>query len=167
MNFADYFICMSSYNMWMNDNLYTVCDSLDEETRNRDSGAFFGSIQRTLDHILFGDTVWMERLRDNRFTPRKIDQVLFADWTALKAERKKMDMEIDAWVKTLDDASLAAPFTFTSLTDGKQRSAPKHVYVQHMFNHQTHHRGQLTTLLSQLGIDYGTTDMPFMPGLAV
>jgi uncharacterized damage-inducible protein DinB len=58
------------------------------------------------------------------------------------------------------------PFTYTSKVDGRTRTLPTWVLVVHLFNHQTHHRGQLTTLLNQLGCDPGSTDLPFMPGVA-
>lgn len=58
---------------------------------------------------------------------------------------------------------LAEPITYTSKIDGKTRTVQKWILVTHMFNHQTHHRGQVTTLLSQMGFDVGSTDIPFMP----
>ena len=60
---------------------------------------------------------------------------------------------------------MAAPFTYTSNVDGATRTLPSWILVAHLFNHQTHHRGQLTALLSQLGLDPGPTDLPFMPGV--
>ncbi|TQV67271.1 damage-inducible protein DinB [Exilibacterium tricleocarpae] len=164
-NFLNYFDSLSKYNIWMNQKIYAVCDSLSDGVRKKDMGAFFGSIHRTLDHILYGDKAWLERLRDGTFTPRDINKTLHEEWEALKTERFVVDKEIDAWVQTLTDKSLDSIFTFTSNVDKKERSVPRRILIQHLFNHQTHHRGQLTTLLSQLGLEYGSTDLPFLPEL--
>ncbi len=149
----------------MNQKLYSVCDSLSDDTRKKDMGAFFGSIHSTLDHILYGDKAWLERLRDKSFTPRDINENLHQDWEALKKDRFQTDNEIDVWVHTLTEESMDSIFTYTSNVDKRERSVPTMLLIQHLFNHQTHHRGQLTTLLSQLGIEYGSTDLPFMPSL--
>ena len=156
---------LSAYNSWMNNKLFTLCDSLSDETRNKDMGAFFGSIHRTLDHILYGDKAWLERLRDGIYVPRDINETLYANWEDLKRERFIMDNEIDAWVKSLSESTLNQVHTYTSNVDGKERSVPYWLLVHHIFHHQTHHRGQLTTLLSQIGIDFGSTDIPFMPSI--
>jgi len=156
------FEMLSQYNSWMNENIFNICDSLSDDVRNKDMGAFFGSIHRTLDHILYGDKAWLERLRDNTYTPRDINKPLFSNWEDLKRERVIVDSEIDIWVKSLSENKLNEIHTYTSNVDSKQRSVPYWSLVHHIFHHQTHHRGQLTTLLSQLGIDFGSTDIPFM-----
>lgn len=162
----NHFVAMARYNSWMNQKIYAACDKLDDATRKKDMGAFFGSLHRTLDHILYGDTAWLERLRDNRFTPRDINKTMYQDWEQLKVARFAMDQEIEGWIDKLDVSMLDEEFSFTSNVDNKTRVLPRRVLVQHLFNHQTHHRGQVTTLLSQLGIDIGPTDLPFMPGFA-
>ncbi len=73
-----------------------------------------------------------------------------------------LDQRILTWSESLSPAWLAESLTYTSKIDDKTRTAPKWVLVTHMFNHQTHHRGQITTLLSQMGLDVGATDIPFM-----
>ena len=160
------FEMLSQYNLWMNNKIFTICDSLSDDVRKKDMGAFFGSIHRTLDHILYGDKAWLERLRDNTYTPRDINKALCLNWNDLKKDRFIIDNEIDDWVKTLGKKELSKIHTYTSNVDGKQRSVPYWTLVHHIFHHQTHHRGQLTTLLSQLGIDFGSTDMPFMPSFS-
>jgi len=160
------FEILSQYNLWMNNNIFNICDSLSDDVRKKDMGAFFGSIHKTLDHILYGDKAWLERLRDNTYIPRDINKTLYLNWVDLKKERFIIDNEINDWVKTLSDKELNKIHTYTSNVDGKQRSVPYWTLVHHIFHHQTHHRGQLTTLLSQLGIDFGSTDIPFMPGLS-
>lgn len=166
MGIEKQFEMLSQYNLWMNKNIFNICDALGDDVRNQDMGAFFGSIHKTLSHILYGDKAWIERLRDNTYTPRDINKTLFSSWDDLKRERFRIDNEIDIWVKSLNENTLNQVHTYTSNVDDKQRSAPYWSLVHHVFNHQTHHRGQITTLLSQLGIDYGSTDIPFMPELS-
>ena len=154
---------MARYNAWMNGKLYALCAALPDDERKRDRGAFFKSIHGTLNHLLFGDRVWLGRFVGQPYTGVPIGAELYADFGALRAERETMDRRIVAWAATLTPGWLASPFTYTSNVDRKTRTLPAWVLVQQMFNHQTHHRGQLTTLLSQLGIDPGITDLPWMP----
>ena len=81
----------------------------------------------------------------------------------MRKEREALDRRIVGWAIGLTDEWLAESLTYTSKVDGKTRTVANWVLVTHMFNHQTHHRGQVTTLLSQMGLDMGTTDLPFMP----
>ena len=85
--------------------------------------------------------------------------------SALRAEREGLDARLIAWTATLTPQWLAETLTYTSKVDGVTRIRPRWLLVAHLFNHQAHHRGQVTTLLAQLGHDLGSTDLPFMPGL--
>lgn len=166
MSFKDQFKLFSKYNTWMNEKIYSECSQLSDLVRKTDSKAFFGSIHKTLDHIVYGDLAWLERLRDNESNPRPIDNVLYESWDALMNKRVSLDREIDEWVNQLDDDFLNTLFTYTSNVDKVSRTVPYWSLVTHMFNHQTHHRGQVSTLLSQLSIDIGPTDIPFVPGFS-
>lgn len=161
---------MAAYNRWMNERFYAACVPIADSERKRDRGAFFKSIHGTLNHLLFGDRVWLGRFLgadrndpNGRFYALRTDTILFDDFNALRAERAWLDGEIERWAAGLTEAWLAADFTWTSGIDGKTRSRPGWLLATHLFNHQTHHRGQLTTLLMQLGIDPGATDIPWMP----
>ncbi len=155
----------AKYNAWMNGKLYEVCGTLDDDLRKRDQGAFFKSIHSTLNHILFGDRAWMGRFTGREYEIKPIGVDLYDDFDALQSARREMDQDILAWTASLDRAWLAENLTWASMSDGKTRSRLAWHLVLHMFNHQTHHRGQLTTLLSQQGLDIGATDMPWMPDL--
>jgi uncharacterized damage-inducible protein DinB len=152
------------YNQWMNQKVYAVCAEIDDVERRRDRGAFFKSIHGTLNHLLFGDRAWMRRFtgKDYRIAPMGVD--LYDDFQELYAARTAMDQDILDWTAGLSEAWLRAPFSWTSGMDGTTRSRPGWLLASHLFNHQTHHRGQLTTLLCQLGYDVGPTDLPWMPG---
>lgn len=156
---------MARYNRWMNDKLYAVAAELTDAERKQDRGAFFGSIHRTLNHLLLADRVWLGRfngvtLPDGDMGPggiRTLDQELFADFDALRRERAKTDDDVDAFVATLTDEKLAGPLRF--MRRGAMNEFPLWHAVAHLFNHQTHHRGQVTTLLMQAGHDPGSTDL--------
>lgn len=155
-------VLMAQYNEWMNSRMYALCASLPAEELHRNRGAFFESIYGTLNHIAYGDLAFMSRFTGN---PRVVPDPgtdLFGTFSRLRAERETLDRRILVWSESLSQDWLAEPLTYTSKIDGKTRTVPRWVLVTHMFNHQTHHRGQVTTLLSQMGLDVGTTDIPFM-----
>jgi len=151
------------YNAWMNENLYTGCAKLSDAQRKKDMGAFFKSIHGTLNHILVGDRMWMTRFTGRPLPALTLDATVHEDFAELWAARRLFDEEITAFVANLEDDWLAQPFTFTSIAYKRTYTHPTWFLVTHMFNHQTHHRGQVTTLLKQCGIDPGPTDFPAMP----
>lgn len=163
---ADYCVTLARYNAWMNERIYALCAELPEEERRRDRGAFFGSLHRTLDHIVYGDLAILSRLTGDPPESPPLGEEIHRDFTALRAARAALDARLLAWSARLTPADFAAPFTYTSRVDGQTRTLPTWVFVVHLFQHQVHHRGQVTTLLSQLGLDPGSTDLPFTPGLA-
>jgi uncharacterized damage-inducible protein DinB len=158
----DHYALMARYNRWMNKKLYAICADIPDAERRKDRGAFFKSIHGTLNHLLFGDTVWMGRFQ-GRDIPTKIIAELHADFDELHAAREVMDLRIIEWSLALTPQWLAAPFRFTSNVDRRTRTLPAWALVAQLFNHQTHHRGQLTTLISQSGLDPGITDIPWLP----
>lgn len=155
---------MARYNRWMNDKLYAVCAELPDACRKQDRRAPFSSIHGTLNHLLLGDRLWMGRFTGIPFTAASLDQELYADFAELRAERVETDEAIEAWVEGLSDEVLAAPFRYTSMGNPQPREAPLWFCVTHFFNHQTHHRGQLTTLIEQAEADCGVTDLIWLPG---
>ena len=153
------------YNRWMNDKLYGLAATLSDEARKRDSGAFFKSIHGTLNHLLVADRTWLARFQ-NRPAPdgfmapggiRSLDQELYVDFEQLRRERALTDDELSAWVRDVTPAQLAGSLVY--LRSGQRVESPLWGAVAHVFNHQTHHRGQITTLLSQQGHDPGSTDL--------
>src|SRR5690606_24297416 len=125
------------------------------------------SIHGTLNHLLYGDKMWMGRFLNKPFKGAVMGQVLHESFDELRAEREPLDETICHWANRLDGDWLSAPFTFISGVDGKTRTATAWILVTHMFNHQTHHRGQLTTLIKQAGYEPGITDIPWMPELGI
>lgn len=156
---------LSRYNRWMNERLYALCETLSDPERKRDVGAFFRSIHGTLNHLLLADRLWLGRFLGRPFQVDSLAQELYADFAELRSERALTDREIDAWTQSLTGERLAGALHYTSFTNPAPRSCPLWLAVVHFFNHQTHHRGQLTTLLRQRGLDPGVTDLIGLPAL--
>ena len=155
---------MARYNRWQNQNLYGVADTLSDEERRRERGAFFGSVHATLSHLLWGDRIWMSRFAD---VPRPEGGIaesmsLYPDWQGLKRDRAAFDETMIAWADGLDPSWLAGDLTWYSGSAKREISKPKWLLVTHMFNHQTHHRGQVHCMLTQAGGKPHDTDMPMM-----
>jgi uncharacterized damage-inducible protein DinB len=156
---------MARYNRWQNENLYGVADTLSDTERQRARGAFFGSIHATLNHLLWGDRIWMSRLAG---TPRPEGGIaqsvaIYGDWNDLKRERAAFDAVMLDWADRLDATALEGDLAYYSGAIKAEVRKPKWLLVMHMFNHQTHHRGQVHCMLTQAGGKPGDTDLPFMP----
>lgn len=163
MQLRDYATTMARYNQWMNEKLYAAAAELSDEQRKADRGAFFASLHGTFNHLLLADQAWLQRFRGEPVTMRTPRDELHEDFTALREARTRMDADIHAWAAGLGEAP--EEFRFYSVTYQRERVIPFHAAVLQFFNHQTHHRGQATTLLFQFGVDPGITDLAWMPGL--
>ena len=155
---------MADYNRWQNRNLYGAADGLSDAARKEQRGAFFGSIHGTLNHLLFGDQIWMSRFAG---TPKPKaggipDSVgMYERWEDLKRERAAFDEVIIGWAEALDPKWLEGDLTWFSGAAKRDVTKAKGLLVAHMFNHQTHHRGQVHCMLTQCGAKPGDTDLPF------
>jgi uncharacterized damage-inducible protein DinB len=159
---------LARYNRWMNDKLYALAATLGDDARKRDCGAFFKSIHGTFNHLLLADRVWLARFTgvivpDELMGPggiRSLDQELYSDFEELRRQRVMTDDELAAWSSGLTLEQLAGPLVYTRR--GHKQECPLWQAVAHLFNHQTHHRGQITALLTQQGCDPGVTDLVAM-----
>ena len=115
-------------------------------------GAFFGSLHRTLNNILVGDRIWFQRVEGAGDVPTNLGALLFEDFQDLRTARDAEDARIKGVITSLSDADIAGTFDYTNLRTGDHfTDQPLAPTLAHIFNHQTHHRGQTHTLLSQLG----------------
>ena len=156
---------MARYNRWQNANLYGVADALSDDERRRERGAFFGSIHKTLSHLLWGDRIWMSRFTD---VPRPEGGIpesisLYPEWEPLKQKRADFDATMIDWADRLDPSWLAGDLTWYSGAAKREITRPKWLQVTHMFNHGTHHRGQVHCMLTQAGAKPYVTDLPLTP----
>ena len=159
---------MARYNKWQNESLYGAASDLGDEERRRERGAFFGSIHKTLNHILWGDEAWMSRLAGHPAPPdlglgKSVNY--YDDWEALRAARAKTDAAILGWADAAAPEEFEGDFTWRSGVLKRELTRPRWLLFTHMFNHQTHHRGQVHAMLTAAGARPDDTDIPFMPGL--
>ena len=156
---------MARYNRWMNERLYALLSEFADEERKRPRGAFFGSMHGTLNHLLWGDRMWLGRFIDEPCSHPAFGADMFDEFATLTREREITDRKILDWAGSVTPAWLEGSLTYMSKVDGRTRELPRAVAAMQLFNHGTHHRGQLTTLLRQAGRDPGVTDLPWLPGV--
>ena len=154
-------VTLAQYNSAMNRKLYATVSLLSDPDRRQDRGAFFGSIYATLNHLLLVDRLWFGRIVGRPSNFHSLDQELYTDFEEMRRARLEMDTQIESWAQALTDQQLTADLIYRDMSNVESSSA-LWVVVTHLFNHQTHHRGQITTLLSQAGLDIGVTDFPWV-----
>jgi uncharacterized damage-inducible protein DinB len=164
MNLRQYACTMSGYNRWMNEKLYAACASLPQTLRRQDVGAFFKSIHGTLSHLTLADRIWLGRFVGPAYQVSSLDEDRWPDFEDLRRERVEADEAIEHWATSLGDDADDADLVYRSIVNPQERRMPLRLAAVHFFNHQTHHRGQVTTLLKQQGVDPGVTDLLWMPG---
>lgn len=163
-------ILMAEYNRWMNARLYDAAATLSDAQLHEDRGAFFGSLFGTLNHIAAADTIWLHRFAQQAGSewlregleafphPPSLTHRVADSLKDLRAYRERMDALIGTYAAKVTPEQLAATLQYSN-TAGQAQARNLGALVTHFFNHQTHHRGQATTLLSQFGVDIGVTDL--------
>lgn len=154
---------MNRYSRWMNARLLQECSKLSDAERKMDRGAPFRSIHGVWNHLLLADRVWLSRFGIQEFSAASLDQELYADWDELCAVRAVTDDLLDQWLRTLTSETLAGELRFTRMADKSEITVPYAKTALHVFNHGTHHRGQISALLEQAGGDCGVTDLLVAP----
>jgi uncharacterized damage-inducible protein DinB len=155
---------MAAYNAEMNRRTYRAAAQLGDADRRRDDGAFWGSIHGTLSHIYWADCLWLSRFGVGSApdVPIAESDRMVADFDQLRRLRPAMDDEIARWAASLTPADMEGELTWFSGAKGREISKPRALCILQIFNHQTHHRGQVHTLLSRQGAKVGDTDLPFV-----
>ena len=161
---------MSQYNQWMNQKIYQVADRLGNEKVTQDKGAFFGSLFGTLNHIYVADIIWLRRFAKHSQQYLSLSQLPeLADYTTLDQTvakdlidldrlRQELDTIIISWCQEIQPEDLEYNLKYSD-TKGNPYNKNFGQLIHHFFNHQTHHRGQASTLISQQGLDLGVTDL--------
>ncbi|HTZ80994.1 MAG TPA: DinB family protein [Stellaceae bacterium] len=145
-----YCATFARYNAWANQRLYDACARLSEHEYMERRQSFFGSIHATLNHLLVGDRLWLGRI-EGKVEKLALNQILYGDFIALRVARVAEDERLIRVVDDLDPATLDHPLDYLS-TAGERRRVPLRLVLGHLFNHQTHHRGQVHGLLSQTSV---------------
>jgi uncharacterized damage-inducible protein DinB len=145
------------YNAWANHRVLGCCDALTGEQFTRGLGSSFGSVRDTLAHILGGEWIWLER-----FLGRSPSQLPVAgDFPNLASLRQRwsvVEQNLLRFVKGLSAEDLTRVEEYRTI-DGTAYAQPLWQPMQHLVNHGTYHRGQVTTLLRQLGATPVSTDL--------
>lgn len=161
---------MAEYNAWMNAKVFEAAGKLSAAELAQERGAFFGSILGTLNHLVVADTIWLKRFAAHtaQFAvldsvralplPQQLNATLFTDLAEMTVHRVWLDTAITAFADALTEADIASPLSYSN-TKGQPFTRPLGGVLMHFFNHQTHHRGQVSTLLTQAGVDIGVTDL--------
>lgn len=162
----DYVLQMARYNAWQNNQLRDIVKTVDEAQLTADQSAFFGSVLGTLNHILWGDTVWMSRWCSDVANPASSiaqSPAFTPNSEVWDAERFGLDGRIRMWAQTLSNMDLCGDVSWFSGALNQDVTRPMSVCVMHMFTHQTHHRGQISQMLFALGITPPVSDLFIMP----
>jgi uncharacterized damage-inducible protein DinB len=147
----EHFKRFAAYNAWANARLYDAATALTDFERKRDIRGYFQSLHGTLNHMLAADRIWLKRLTGAGEAPARLDETLFADFNALREAREGEDARLTAYVGGLGDADFETEVKYEN-TRGEPKSLALKTILAHVFNHQTHHRGQATHMLRQLGV---------------
>lgn len=159
--YRDHFVTFARYNIWANTRLYDACAGLPQADYHAGRpAAFFGSIHGTLNHLLLVDRAWMQRITGEGDVPTSLDEELYKTLPTLRAARDAEDKRILLYVEDLDDAELARSVSYSPLTAGPETRSVAHL-LSHLFNHDTHHRGQAHALLQDAGIDPPPLDLMY------
>lgn len=158
---------LSDYNTWQNASVFGAADALSADERSKPRGAFWGSIEGTLNHLLWGDRMIFSRVGRGAPPEKQIADSVHegGDWISLKRARNDQDAIIATWAATVTQSDLDTSLTYVSAVTGAELTRNIGLMTVHMFNHQTHHRGQVHAMLTAAGAAPEDTDLPLMPGL--
>lgn len=161
----EYCRTMARYNAWQNEGLRRMVERMEPADLMQERGAFFGSIWKTLNHVLWADRVWASRLgagpRPEGGIAESVD--LMPTPAVWGAERFRTDARLTLWADQLDAVDLVGDLSWHSGAAGRTLTRPVGLCVAHMFNHQTHHRGQIHAMLTAAGLAPPETDLFLIP----
>jgi len=155
----EHYRTFAGYNAWANHRLYAAAAQLSDADYRADRGAFFKSMQGTLNHLLATDRIWMKRFTGEGDAPERLDAILHEDFDSLRAAREAEDRRIVGWIQSLDDARLAGVIRYRRVSTPEEFVQELMPALDHWFNHQTHHRGQAHVILTGLGKPAPELDM--------
>ena len=153
-----HFRTMARYNTVANRRLYEACSLLPDAERKKTREAFFGSIHATLNHLLVGDRLWLARLAGENAPSIGLDAILYEDFGELREARRREDARIEAFAAGLDAGFLGGTIRYVNKAGGTYDD-PVRILLAHLFNHQTHHRGQVHDMLSQTEVSPPVLDL--------
>jgi uncharacterized damage-inducible protein DinB len=158
MNLVTHFQMMARYNRIANERLFAKCAQLDDVEYRKGRKGAFGSIHGLLNHILLGDRRWMDLFESGEPVTSPLNQILYDDFSDLQSARTREDVRIEAFFARIDAAFWDRSLAYTN-NQGKDYVETAHVACSHLFNHQTHHRGQVLAMLSQTPVAPPSLDL--------
>jgi len=147
------------YNTWANHRMLEACAALSEEQFKRDLHSSFASVRDTLVHLLLVEWIWLERWH-GRSPTAWTPATEFSNLAAVRRRWEQIERDLTDYIASLSAEDLARVIHHTT-TKGEPQSAPHWQMLQHLVNHQSYHRGQVTTMLRQLGAKAASTDLIF------
>jgi uncharacterized damage-inducible protein DinB len=158
MDLIAHFRRLARYNRIANARLYEACAALDDAEYREPRSGSMGSIHGLLNHILLGDRIWMERFETGPTSTPPLKTILYDNFEDLRTARTHEDARIEHFFGNLDESFWSRPIAYVN-NQGKPYSEHAAVVVAHLFNHQTHHRGQVHVMLSQTPVAPPSLDM--------
>ena len=153
------FQLLANFNTWANTKIFSSCKKLDDTEYKKDRKAFFSSIHGTLNHLLVVDGAYISRIEGKNHDLKSLDQILYENLFQLEEVRIKEDKRLVDLVNNLSKESINKEITYKGFETGNQTYTINLVLIT-LFNHQTHHRGQIHNMLSQAGIKPPQIDIP-------
>jgi uncharacterized damage-inducible protein DinB len=156
MNTQD-FEYLYDYNYWANTRVIDAVSKLSEEQFVRDLQSSHRSVRDTMAHILAAEWIWLERWKG--VSPKALlNPADFPSIDSLKSRWAEVERDYLSFIKGVRDESLEKVITYTN-TRGEEWSYPFWQMFQHVMNHSTYHRGQVVTMLRQLGAEVNAVDL--------
>ncbi|MCX5493218.1 DinB family protein [Kaistia dalseonensis] len=146
-----HFAMFAAYNKWANARLYAAAAAVSRDDYLADHGAFFHSLNGTLNHLVVTDRIWLRRMTGDGPVQTRLDEILTDDIATLTELRQAEDDRMIAFIDRLGEAELAGNFTYQPISNPVDVTQPLGSALLHVFNHQTHHRGQATAILTRVG----------------
>jgi len=161
MDIKELYANLAVYNQWANERIYHACEQLDPASYRQNRRAFFGSIHGTLDHILLVDRIWLGRITGTAYKYTSLRDELYLTFSLLRSARQTEDMRISTYVKDLQPKAILEEVSYTN-SAGQQYRQPLWQCLTHLFNHQSHHRGQLHQMLGEANVETPVLDIAVM-----
>jgi uncharacterized damage-inducible protein DinB len=155
----EYFLMLAGYHVWAQRRLLDSLDPVNDTDYHADQGLFFRSVHRTLNHLLVVDLLWQGRLTGKPFLISDLDQELVKERARLRDEMLGAAEKLRGLVADLDETRIGTVNAYVD-TEGRRREFPLSLQLAHAFNHATHHRGQVTAVITRLGVESPVLDMP-------
>jgi uncharacterized damage-inducible protein DinB len=147
----EHFALMARYNAWANERLYRMAGQLSDEQYRRDVGAYFKNLHGTLNHLLVADRIWLRRLTGAGEAPARLDAIVCEDLAGLTQARRAEDERLVRFVEGLSEEGIEGTIVYRTLNGASHQQKVREV-LAHLFNHQTHHRGQAHAILTAVGV---------------